>query len=93
MKNVEKKGRNNRSMNSKHDYESLVPYEVLEAAIEGNASAIYEIVKHYGRYIMKFMREEKYTGKRNSELDEDGVEVIKIALIKSFPGFKKKYRT
>ena len=94
MKNVKKHNQSNFSGGNRiHEYQSLVPYEVLDAAINGNASAIHEIMKYYGRYIMKFMRDEQYTGKKNSELDEDGAEVIKIALIQSFSAFKQKYRT
>jgi len=80
---------------------SLVPYEVLDAAIAGDRAAIYEIVKHFGGHIVKAMTAEKLktngkfrrmAGRKDMEPDdEDCIEVAKIALIQSFPVFRKKY--
>lgn len=82
-------------------YQNLVPYEVLDAAISGDTAAIYEIVRHFGGYIVKVLTNEKI--KANEKLsciygriyfdpdDEDCMEVAKIAVIQSFPKFRKKY--
>ena len=82
--------------NTSRDYVSLVPYEILDSAIEGNKNAIDEIVNHYGAYIAKFAKIDMHsrtTEKTYYTTDEDKSQSIKTAFVKGIKKFKNKYRT
>lgn len=48
-------------MNSKSKYEnSLLPYEIIKNATEGDVDAVDEVLRHYNRYIETLSKRKMY---------------------------------
>ena len=90
---------NKNDYSEKRGYQNCVPYEVLDSAISGDKNAIYEIVTHFGGYMIKSLMNEKVKANETFRFikgrlepdDEDFIEMAKIDLIQSLSKFKKKY--
>ncbi|MCL2773376.1 MAG: helix-turn-helix domain-containing protein [Oscillospiraceae bacterium] len=80
----------NRGQNKFSKYQSLLPDSVIKAAISGDRAAIYEIVDNYANYILQFVRQDYYSrdGHRYRENDISKSDIMKSALMRSFPTFE-----
>jgi hypothetical protein len=81
----------NRNQN-KHcgrNYNSLVPFDVLEAAIAGDKAAIGEIVGMYGNYILQLVKTDDYSpnGRKCFGADKLKSDIMKVALMEGIPQF------
>jgi hypothetical protein len=79
-----------RKYNEKHYHKNgrrtircLLPYETIEAAIDGDYTAINEIVEHFGSYILRLAGTDSYTssGRNYFIVDKTKADTMKIALI------------
>ena len=73
----------------RRDFKCLLSYEVIEAAIDGDETAIHAIVEHYGSYILRLAGKEHYTsdGRIFYIVDKTKADIMKIALIEKIPKF------
>jgi len=86
---MKKYRRTHHHKNGKRKIRSLVPFKTIEAAIDGDETAIRDIVEHYGSYILRLAGKESYTsdGKSFLIIDKVKTDILKIALIESIPKF------
>ena len=67
-----------------------IPYDVIEAAIQNNAEAIYVVLKYYEQYINK-LSAQPYSdsfGREVMIVDEDLQQMLKITLANKIQKFK-----
>jgi len=90
-KKNKKRSRNNQSGNK--NYSNLLPFETIEAAISGDETAIYEVIKNYGSYIMCLAGQDGLSGDGRNYYIVDKIksEIMKIALIERIPKFDPAY--
>ena len=68
----------------------LIPYDVIEAAIQNDAEAIYVVLKYYEQYINK-LSAQPYSdsfGREVMIVDEDLQQMLKITLANKIQKFK-----
>jgi hypothetical protein len=75
--------------NGRRTIRCLLPYETIEAAVDGDAAAINEIVRHFGGYILRLAGTESYTsdGKNYLIVDRTKADIMKIELIEEISKF------
>ncbi|MCL2773375.1 MAG: helix-turn-helix domain-containing protein [Oscillospiraceae bacterium] len=76
--------------NASRAYQSLLPYDVMEAAIAGDEDAMCEVVNNYANYIRQFVQEDcydrdGYNYRGSNKLKSD---IMKVNLMRSFQSFK-----
>lgn len=71
----------------------LIPYETIEAAINGDETAIDEIVRNYGGYIQRLVGKESYTsdGKSYFIVDKTKASIMKSALTEKIAKFNLQH--